>query len=113
MKEPEQTAVYMMPDPVASMRKLRTALGIVSADDFAGALDVSRQLVNQWRREGVGPVPIMVGRSTVYRIEDVKTWLAVNAGASAGSPVGDDAMQALEFLEAPEPKGARKGQEAA
>lgn len=53
----------------------------VSANEAAAMLGVSPRTLANWRTQRIGPAFVRVGRvhsRTLYRIDDLKTWLDAN-----------------------------------
>jgi excisionase family DNA binding protein len=52
---------------------------LLTAQELARLLKVSVHTLRAWRREGVGPPWIKVGRAIRYRRSDVERWLEQQA----------------------------------
>lgn len=48
---------------------------LLSVDDLADYLSVSKHTVYQWRKTGKGPIGHRVGKYVRYKPVDVDTWL--------------------------------------
>jgi len=60
----------------------------VSANEAAAMLGVSPRTLANWRTQGIGPAFVRVGavRSrTLYRVDDLNTWLDNNRVETSGS----------------------------
>ena len=60
----------------------------VSANEAAAMLGVSPRTLANWRTLGIGPAFVRVGRvhsRTLYRIDDLKTWLDNNRVETSAS----------------------------
>ena len=60
----------------------------VSANEAAAMLGVSPRTLANWRTLGIGPAFVRVGRvhsRTLYRIDDLNTWLDNNRVETSGS----------------------------
>ncbi|MEU3624088.1 hypothetical protein BS329_32915 [Amycolatopsis coloradensis] len=53
---------------------------LLTLDEVAQALKVSKNTIYQWRKTGRGPVGIRVGKYVRYRPEAVSAWLDEQAG---------------------------------
>ena len=65
-----------------------TSVLAVSANEAAAMLGVSSRTLANWRTQGIGPAFVRVGavRSrTLYRIDDLNTWLDNNRVETSGS----------------------------
>lgn len=65
----------------------------VSANEAAAMLGVSPRTLANWRTQGIGPAFVRVGRvhsRTLYRIDDLKTWLDNNRVETSGSKDNED-----------------------
>ena len=65
-----------------------TSVLAVSANEAAAMLGVSSRTLANWRTQGIGPAFVRVGavRSrTLYRIDDLNTWLDHNRVETSGS----------------------------
>lgn len=65
-----------------------TSVLAVSANEAAAMLGVSSRTLANWRTQGIGPAFVRVGavRSrTLYRIDDLNTWLDNNRVETTGS----------------------------
>lgn len=48
----------------------------ISVDELCAALDIDRATLYRWRRKGIGPAEIKLGRQKVlFKREDVDKWL--------------------------------------
>lgn len=56
---------------------------LLSEEELAARLQKSRYTLQRWRRQGVGPPWLRVGKSPRYRWGDVRRWLA-----EQGQPAG-------------------------
>ena len=60
----------------------------VSANEAAAMLGVSSRTLANWRTLGIGPAFVRVGAvhsRTLYRLDDLKTWLNNNRVETSGS----------------------------
>ena len=65
-----------------------TSVLAVSANEAAAMLGVCSRTLANWRTQGIGPAFVRVGavRSrTLYRIDDLNTWLDNNRVETSGS----------------------------
>lgn len=65
----------------------------VSANEAAAMLGVSPRTLANWRTHRVGPAFVRVGRvhsRTLYRINDLKTWLDANRVETSASKDNED-----------------------
>ena len=65
-----------------------TSVLAVSANEAAAMLGVSSRTLANWRALGIGPAFVRVGRvhsRTLYRIDDLNTWLDNNRVETSGS----------------------------
>ena len=53
-------------------------LGIVSQEELAVTLGVTKTTLREWRRLKTGPAFVRVGKLVFYRRQDVEEWLASN-----------------------------------
>lgn len=56
---------------------------LLTIDQLAQRLGVSRRAVDSWRAKGTGPDFIRVGNRVLYRIEAVDAWLLSNEHRSS------------------------------
>lgn len=56
---------------------------LLTIDQLAQRLGVSRRAVDSWRAKGTGPDFIRVGNRVLYRIEAVDAWLLSNERRSS------------------------------
>jgi excisionase family DNA binding protein len=61
---------------------------LLTIDDLAEYLRVSRATVRTWRARGGGPLGIKVGRHVRYRPEDVERWLDERKSEPLSEPDG-------------------------
>jgi excisionase family DNA binding protein len=55
---------------------METTSSLLTREDLAEYLGVSVVTVDDWRRQGIGPVRMVLGKNLVrYRLEDVEEWL--------------------------------------
>lgn len=52
-----------------------SSIRLLTTEELAAEVKVSRRTLEGWRRIGKGPQPIRVGSQVRYRIEDVRKWL--------------------------------------
>lgn len=64
--------------------KLRARLGLISQDELAVMLEVSRDTLREWRRMSTGPDFVRAGKSVMYREVDVQNWIKRNAVPVSG-----------------------------
>jgi len=57
-------------------QELRIAIGIMTPDDVAALLGVTKHTLSMWRAAGKGPAHAKLGRSIFYRKTDVDEWIA-------------------------------------
>jgi hypothetical protein len=57
--------------------------GMISEKELAARLDRTPRMVQNWRYAGVGPPFVQIGRKVLYRLDDVRKWLAAG-GAQKG-----------------------------
>jgi DNA-binding transcriptional MerR regulator len=57
-------------------RKKPVLPGYFDEAEEAELLGVSLSTLRRWKRRKIGPVPITVGRSTLYSIDENERWLA-------------------------------------
>lgn len=73
--------------PTQALETTASALA-VSANEAAAMLGVSSRTLANWRTLGIGPAFVRVGRvhsRTLYRIDDLNTWLDNNRVETSGS----------------------------
>ena len=73
--------------PTQAFETTTSALA-VSANEAAAMLGVSSRTLANWRTLGIGPAFVRVGRvhsRTLYRIDDLNTWLDNNRVETSGS----------------------------
>lgn len=56
---------------------------LLSIADLAMYLQVPQETIYRWRKQGLGPQGLKVGRYVRFRSEDVDTWLSARAEQSA------------------------------
>lgn len=59
--------------------KLRERLGLISQEELADMLEVTRETLREWRRLKQGPDYVRVGKSVFYRESDIHDWMKRNA----------------------------------
>jgi hypothetical protein len=59
----------------SSGEKLRRDFGLLTPDELAAMLDVSKHTIHSWRMKNYGPVFTYLGRRTYYRKVDVHAWI--------------------------------------
>jgi len=64
---------------------------LFSEPEFARFIGKSLVTVRRYRRRGVGPVGIAVGRSVMFRREDLAAWMNANRIRPAMSAANDNA----------------------
>lgn len=65
-----------------------TSVLAVSANEAAAMLGVSSRTLANWRTQGIGPAFVRVGAvhsRTLYRVDDLNTWLDNNRVETTGS----------------------------
>lgn len=65
-----------------------TSVLAVSANEAAAMLGVSSRTLANWRAQGIGPAFVRVGAvhsRTLYRVDDLNTWLDNNRVETTGS----------------------------
>lgn len=65
-----------------------TSVLAVSANEAAAMLGVSSRTLANWRTLGIGPAFVRIGAvhsRTLYRLDDLKTWLDNNRVETSGS----------------------------
>lgn len=60
-------------------KTLRARLALMTQDELAALLEVSRDTLREWRRGETGPDYIRAGKAIMYRESDVKAWMERNA----------------------------------
>jgi predicted DNA-binding transcriptional regulator AlpA len=65
---------------------MSTVLGIevISLHELAAALDVTPRAVQKWVAAGRFPHPLAIGRSRVWRTDDVRAWLERKFSEASG-----------------------------
>lgn len=51
---------------------------ILRTEQLAEMLGLTPRTLERWRRDGLGPAVLTLGRSVRYRLSDVNFWLAQN-----------------------------------
>lgn len=54
---------------------------LLSTDEVAALLHMSKSRLKQWRMEGIGPEWRRAGRRILYRRIDVERWFELQAGS--------------------------------
>jgi len=54
---------------------LRLSVGLLSQEDVAEMLGVSKSTLRIWRRNGRGPAFLKLEKAVFYRLTDVERWL--------------------------------------
>lgn len=73
--------------PTQALKTTASALS-VSANEAAAMLGVSSRTLANWRTLGIGPAFVRVGAvhsRTLYRLDDLNTWLDNNRVETTGS----------------------------
>ena len=55
---------------------------LLSFDEAAGVLGLSRHTLKAWRSQGEGPPVFLLGRAIRYRVGDLREWVAARRKAS-------------------------------
>lgn len=63
---------------------LRQQIGLLTERDLELLLTVSDHTLQAWRSNGLGPKYVKLGRTVMYRIVDVHSW--INANVQTGTP---------------------------
>jgi hypothetical protein len=58
--------------------ELRRQLDIVTQDELAATLQVTKGTLREWRRQGKGPDFVRIGKAIFYRVKDVQEYIAMN-----------------------------------
>lgn len=70
--------------------ELRNAIGLLSQDDVASMIGVSKTTLRIWRREKRGPAFIKLEKAVLYRLSDVQNWLASRVVDPSNDNGGDE-----------------------
>ena len=68
---------------------LRQQIGLLTERDLELLLTVSGHTLQAWRSNGLGPKYVKLGRTVMYRIVDVHSW--INANVQTGTPAAQAA----------------------
>lgn len=63
---------------VTTGSNLRGKLGLMTQDELAAILEVSKDTLADWRRQKLGPDFVRVGKLVLYREADIMEWVKRN-----------------------------------
>jgi len=62
--------------PTLHAKQLRDAMGLFDEDDMVKLLGLTKQTLQSWRADKIGPDYVKLGKSVFYRKNDVSEWIA-------------------------------------
>ena len=82
--------MHAQQESYSALGALAQSAGVWTTKQTADHLECAEVTLRTWRREGIGPVFIRIGRNVRYRPEDVRAWMSRQRATNTSAVTPDE-----------------------